>query len=133
MNPTNHASGAMLVPDPEGQEFESGHSQFRNRKAGVSAKSATDIVDLAVAELGDGISVLKKLVVVKGGGYLVREAKDVSVPFDKWGRVSVSRVIANDVNGVGSMRIKLRGRVDRRFARDRRFAAGLVRESNGSV
>jgi hypothetical protein len=30
------------------------------------------------------------------------------------------------------MRIKLRGRVDRRFARDRRFTAGLVRESNGS-
>jgi len=45
----------------------------------------TDIVDLAVAELGDGLSVLKKLVVIKGGGYLVREAKDVSVPFDKMG------------------------------------------------
>ena len=51
------------------------------------AKSATDIVDLAVAELGDGLSVLKKLVVVKGGSYLVREAKDVSVPFDKVGSV----------------------------------------------
>ena len=51
----------------------------------------------------------------------------------KVGRLSVSRVIANDVDGVGSMRIKSRGRVDRRFARDRRFAAGLVRESNGSV
>ncbi len=23
LNPTNHASGAVLVPDPEGQEFES--------------------------------------------------------------------------------------------------------------
>jgi hypothetical protein len=29
--PTNHASGAMLVPDPEGHEFEPGHSQLRNR------------------------------------------------------------------------------------------------------
>jgi hypothetical protein len=87
MNPTNHASGAMLVPDPEGQEFESGHSQFRNRKAGVSAKSATDIVDLAVAELGDGLSVLKKLVVKEGGGYLVREAKDISKPFNKMGSI----------------------------------------------
>jgi len=46
--------------------------------------------------------------------------------------VSVSRVIANDVDGAGSMRIKSRGRVDCRFARDRCFAAGLVRESNGS-
>jgi len=46
--------------------------------------------------------------------------------------VSVSRVIANDVNGVWSMRIKLRGRVDRCFARDRRLAAGIVWESNGS-
>ncbi len=51
----------------------------------------------------------------------------------KVGRLSVSRVIANDVDGVGLMRIKSRGRVDHRFARDRRFAAGLVRESNGSV
>jgi len=34
-------------------------------------KSATDIVDLAVAELSDGLSVLKKLVVIEGGGYLV--------------------------------------------------------------
>jgi len=59
LDPTNLASGAVLVPDPEGQEFESGHSQFRDRLAGVSAKSATDIVDLAVAELGDGLSVLK--------------------------------------------------------------------------
>ena len=34
---------------------------------------------------------------------------------------------------MGSMRIKSRGRgVDRRFARDRRFAAGQARESNGS-
>ena len=31
------------------------------------------------------------------------------------------------------MRIKSRGRVDRRFARDRLFTAGLVWESNGSV
>jgi len=31
LDPTNLASGAMLVPDPEGQEFESGHSQFRDR------------------------------------------------------------------------------------------------------
>ncbi len=30
-DPTNLASGAMLVPDLEGQEFESGHSQFRDR------------------------------------------------------------------------------------------------------
>ena len=50
-------------------------------------KSATDIVDLAVAELSDGLSVLKKLVVIEGGGYLVREAKDLSVPFDKVGSV----------------------------------------------
>jgi len=31
LDPTDLASGAMLVPDPEGQEFESGHSQFRDR------------------------------------------------------------------------------------------------------
>ena len=45
----------------------------------------TDTVDLAVAELGDGRCVLKELVVIEGGGYLVREAKDLSVPFDKVG------------------------------------------------
>jgi len=78
MDSTNHASGVMLVPDPEGQEFESGHSQFRDRKAGVSAKSATDTGNLAVAKLGDGRCVLKELVVVEGGGYLVREAKDLT-------------------------------------------------------
>ncbi len=55
------------------------------------AKSATDIVDLVVAEFGNGLSVLKKLVVIEGGGYLVQEAKDFSVPFDKMGSgVSVS-------------------------------------------
>jgi len=80
-------------------------------------KSATDTVDLAVAELGDGRCVLKELVVIEGGGYLVREAKKRSVPFDKVGSVDVVR----------SMRIELRGRVGRRFARDRRFAAGLAR------
>ena len=63
--------------------------------------SATDTVDLAVAELGDGRCVLKELVVVEGSGYLVREAKDLSVPFDKAG----SRAITNDVDGVRSMRI----------------------------
>ena len=31
MDPTNHASGAMLVPEPEGQEFVSGHSQIRDQ------------------------------------------------------------------------------------------------------
>ena len=77
----------MLVPEPEGQEFELGHSQFRNRKAGRSAKSATDTVDLTVAKLGDGRCVLKELVVVEGGGYLVREAKNLSIKFDKVGSV----------------------------------------------
>jgi hypothetical protein len=48
-------------------------------------KSATDTVDLAVTELGDGRCVLKELVVIEGGGYPVREAKDISVPFDKVG------------------------------------------------
>jgi hypothetical protein len=45
----------------------------------------TDTVDLTVAELGNGRCVLKKLVVVDGGCYLVREAKDLFVPFDKVG------------------------------------------------
>ncbi len=31
LDPTNLASSTMLVPDPKGQEFESGHSQFRDR------------------------------------------------------------------------------------------------------
>ena len=48
-------------------------------------KSATDTIDLTVAKLGDGLCVLKELVLVEGGGYLVREAKDLSVPFDKVG------------------------------------------------
>ena len=30
LNTTNHASGAMLVPYPEGKEFESGHDQLCN-------------------------------------------------------------------------------------------------------
>ncbi len=49
------------------------------------AEGKTDTVDLAVAELGNGRCVLKKLVVVEGVGYLVREAKDLFVPFDKVG------------------------------------------------
>ncbi len=49
------------------------------------AKSATNTVDLAVAELGDGRCVFKELVVIEGGGYTVREAKDISVPCDKVG------------------------------------------------
>ena len=77
----------MLVPEPESQEFESGHSQFRDRKAGVLAKSATDTVDLAVAKLGDGRCVLKELVVKEGNGYLVREANNLSIKFDKVGSV----------------------------------------------
>jgi len=75
----------MLVPDPKGQEFESGHSQFAIGRLESWRREATDIVDLAVAELGDGLWTLKELVVVEGGGYLVREAKDFSVPFDKIG------------------------------------------------
>jgi len=31
LDPTNLVSSAMLVPDPKGQEFESGHSQFHDR------------------------------------------------------------------------------------------------------
>jgi len=42
----------------------------------------TDIVDLAVTKLGDGLWALKELVIVEGSGYLVREAKDFFVPFD---------------------------------------------------
>ncbi len=38
----------------------------------------------------------------------------------------------DDVDEVKSMRIQSRGRRKRRFTRDRRFAAGQVRESNGS-
>ena len=87
MDSTNHASGAMLVPEPEGREFESGHSQFCDWKAGVLAKSVTDTVYLAVAELGDGRCVPKELVVVEGGGYLVREAKNLFIKFDKVGSV----------------------------------------------
>ena len=49
------------------------------------AKSATDTVDLAVAELGNCPCVLKELLVVEGDGYLVREAKDLFVLFDKVG------------------------------------------------
>ena len=48
-------------------------------------KGTTDTVDLAVAKLGNGQCVLKKLVIVEGGGYLVREAKDLFLPFDKVG------------------------------------------------
>jgi hypothetical protein len=75
----------MMVPYPEGKEFESGHGQLGNPQVGVTAKGATNIVDLAIAELGDGRSVLKKLVVVKGGGYAVIEAKDMFVKRDKVG------------------------------------------------
>ena len=31
LDTTNHASGAELVPDPEGKEFKSGHSQLGDR------------------------------------------------------------------------------------------------------
>ena len=48
-------------------------------------KGTTDTVDLAVAKLGNGQCVFKELVVVEGGGYLVGEAKDLLVPFDKVG------------------------------------------------
>jgi len=48
-------------------------------------KSATNTVDFAVPELGNGRCVLKELVVIEGGGYAVREAKDISVPCDKVG------------------------------------------------
>ncbi len=84
MDSTNHTSGAMLVPEPGGQEFESGHSQFHDRKAGVLAKSATDTVDLAVAELRPKTSLYHLI---------------------KLGRLSVSRAIMNDVDGVRLMQI----------------------------
>ncbi len=71
------------------------------------AKSATDIVDLAVAELGDDLWTLKELVVVEGGGYLVREAKDVSVHLIKLGRVSEFGDIANDVDESTAAEIRL--------------------------
>jgi hypothetical protein len=75
----------MLVPYPEGKEFESGHCQLGNWQVGVTAKGATNIVDLAIAELGDGRSVFKELIVIKGGGYAVIEAKDLFVKRDKLG------------------------------------------------
>ena len=43
------------------------------------------VIKAELAELGDGRCVLKELVIVEGGGYLVREAKDLSVSFDKVG------------------------------------------------
>jgi hypothetical protein len=48
-------------------------------------KSATDTVDFAVTELGNGLSALEKLVVIEGSGNLIRETKDVSVSFHKIG------------------------------------------------
>jgi hypothetical protein len=50
----------MLVPYPEGKEFEPGHGQLGNWQVGVTAKGATNIVDLAIAELGDGSSIIKR-------------------------------------------------------------------------
>jgi hypothetical protein len=59
------------------------------------------------------------------------------MPFNKIGSivcVPSHRERCRGVGSMGSMRIKSRGRgVNRRFARDRRFAAGQARESNGSV
>ena len=63
----------------------------------------TDTVDLAVAKLGNGRCVFKELVVVEGDGYLVGEAKDIFVPFDKVGlgvRVSNHFRVRVDVDEV---------------------------------
>jgi hypothetical protein len=85
-------SGAILVPYPKGKEFKSGHGQLGNRQVRVTAKGATNIVDIAIAKLGDGRSVFKELVVVKGGGYLLREAKGILEEQDEVGSgVGVSR------------------------------------------
>ena len=72
---TNHASSAILVLYPEGKEFKSGHGQLGEGQIGVTAKRATNIVDIAIAELGNGRGVFKELVVVKGGGYHGGEPK----------------------------------------------------------
>jgi hypothetical protein len=65
------------LPYSKGKEFKLGHGQLGNQHIGVTAKRATNIVDIAIAKLGDGRSVPKELVVVKGGGYLLREAKNI--------------------------------------------------------
>jgi hypothetical protein len=85
MNTTNRASGAILVPYPKGKEFKSGHGQLGNLQIGVTAKRATNIANLAIAKLGDGLSVFKELVVVKGGDYHGGEPKDSLVEQDEVG------------------------------------------------
>jgi hypothetical protein len=50
MNTTNRTSGAILVPYPKGKEFKPGHGQLGNRQVEVTAKGATNIVYIAIAE-----------------------------------------------------------------------------------
>ena len=52
------AIGLVLVLNPKAQQFKLAHSHFSNWLIRVSADSATNIVDIASVEFGQGLFVL---------------------------------------------------------------------------
>ena len=72
------ALGAVLVLDPENGKLKPCRRYFGN---GLGPANGThDVVDFAVAQLGEGILVSQELFVVKGFGNRVGEAEDILIP-----------------------------------------------------